>query len=103
MRKYTKIDMEETGRRIRELVREKGLSVKDVQEALSLGTPQSIYHWFEGRNLPTVDNLYALSELLEMPIDFLLKGNRRYLCTLRNTTYRRMYIYRESLPQLKAV
>lgn len=103
MKKYPKVDMAETGRRIRELMNMKGLCVKDIQEALGLSTPQSIYHWFGGRNLPTVDNLYALSELLELPVDILIKGNRRYQCTLRNTMYRRLYIYREYLPESKAV
>jgi hypothetical protein len=39
------------------------LNVKDIQGFLELSTSQSIYHWFDGRNLPTIDNLYALSEL----------------------------------------
>ena len=33
-------------------------------------------HWFEGRNLPTIDNLYALSALFHVPVDALICGNR---------------------------
>ena len=39
------------------------LTVKAVQQFLGLGSAQSIYHWLNGISLPTIDNLYALSEL----------------------------------------
>ena len=77
-RKYPVIDIVRTGQNIKRIMQVKGLTVKDVQEFLELSTPQSIYHWFEGRNLPTIDNLYALSELFEVPIDYLACGNRKY-------------------------
>lgn len=72
------IDMRATGARIRLLMQLRGLSVREVQEYLGMPYPQSIYHWFHGRNLPTPDHLYALSELLQVPVDLLLCGNRRY-------------------------
>ena len=56
---------------------QQGFSVRDVQEYLGLATPQSIYHWISGRNLPTVDNLYALSNLFHVPVDEMLCGNRK--------------------------
>lgn len=52
------------------------MTVKEVQEYLKLAAPQSIYHWFAGKSLPTVDNLYALSELFCVPMDALLCGTR---------------------------
>ena len=60
----------------------KGLTVKTIQEYLGLGTPQGIYHWFDGRSMPTIDNLYALSELFHLPVDALLIGNRTYPCIM---------------------
>lgn len=36
---------------------------------LGLEHPQAIYHWQHGRNLPSVDNLYALSKLWGVPMD----------------------------------
>ena len=71
------IDLAETGRQIRRLMEMRGLSVQDVQAFLSLGCVQSVYHWLEGKSLPTLDNLYALSELLQVPMDMLVAGNRR--------------------------
>lgn len=73
---YPIIDKEKTGKRIRELMEERQISVKDVQECLSLESVQSVYYWISGRNIPTIDNLYALSELLQVPMDAMICGNR---------------------------
>ena len=62
-RAYPTIDMKATGRNIKRIMRAKGISVKEVQKYLGLSAPQGIYHWLDGRSMPTVDNLYALSEL----------------------------------------
>ena len=72
------IDKIKTGQRIRQLMEYRGLTVKDVQTALSLGCVQSIYHWLDGQSLPTLDNIYALSDLLKVPVDLLICGNRQY-------------------------
>lgn len=63
------IDRKRTGIRLRRIMDERGLSVKDVQQYLELGSVQSVYHWLNGLSMPTIDNLYALSELFQMPID----------------------------------
>lgn len=70
------INLYNTGQNIKRIMRMKGMTVKDIQEYLELASPQSIYHWFAGRNLPTVDNLYALSELFCVPMDALVCGTR---------------------------
>lgn len=71
-RKYPVIDITKTGQNMKRIMQLKGFTVKDIQEFLELSTPQSIYHWFDGRNLPTIDNLYALSELFQIPVDAML-------------------------------
>ena len=78
-KKYPVINMKMTGQKIRWIMRMKGFTVRDLQEYLGLSTPQSIYHWFEGRSIPTVDNLYALSYLFELPMEYLLSGNKKDL------------------------
>ena len=72
------IDKVNTGRRIKALMLINKLSVQDVRAYLSLGCVQSVYHWLDGRSLPTLENLYALSELLHVPVDFLIVGDRNY-------------------------
>lgn len=92
--KYAKLDMKKTGENIRRLMKEKGYSVSYLQKYLKLSTTQSIYHWFQGRNLPSVDNLYALSALFQVPIDAMLEGNRREkygFC--REVQEERFYLY----------
>lgn len=102
-RKYPVIDIARTGQNIKQIMKKRGMTVKDIQEFLELNTPQSIYHWFDGRNLPTTDNLYALSELFHLPVDALLKGNRRYTyVSAEEAAYRRIIIYYERFRQFQA-
>ena len=97
-RTYPVVDMVKTGQNIKRIMQTRGLTVKDIQEFLELGTPQGIYHWFAGRSMPTLDNLYALSELFQLPVDALLIGNRKYVCTAYwNPLYRRLFVYYERL------
>lgn len=56
-KEYPVIDVKRTGQNIKRIMRLRGLTVKDIQEFPELSTPQSIYHWFDGRNLPTIDKI----------------------------------------------
>lgn len=73
---YPTIDLFQTGQKIRYLMKKYNYTVQDLQQFLGFSTPQSIYHWFSGRNLPSTDNLYALSSFFHVPVDFLLCGSR---------------------------
>lgn len=77
MENYPVINRYETGQKIKWIMRFRGMLVRDIQKYLGFATPQSVYHWFEGRNMPTIDNLYALSELFHVSVDTMLCGNRR--------------------------
>lgn len=66
------IDMEQTGRRIKRLCIGNGYTVRQLQQFLGIGAPQSIYNWFYGKTLPSLDHLYALSALLHVPMNWLL-------------------------------
>ena len=70
------INKRETGINLRRIMDMKGITPKDVQEYLNLGCVQSVYRWLDGINMPTIDNLYALSELFQVPIDTIVRGNR---------------------------
>ena len=67
--KYPVIDMCATGTHIKELMTARELSVQDVQDAMGLASPQAVYRWLCGSNLPSVDNLYALSRFLDVPMN----------------------------------
>lgn len=78
------IDMVETGRNIMRLRKERGMTVRDLQAYFGFEEPQAIYKWQQGKSLPTVDNLYALGALLEVPMDEILVSARPKLNMIVN-------------------
>jgi len=69
---YLSIRQEETGNRIKRLLRENGYTVKDVQSAMGFENPQAIYKWMSGRSLPSLDNLIILSRILHISMEDIL-------------------------------
>ena len=85
LNQFPVIDLPATGANIRRLRQTKGLSVRDLQQFFGFEEPQAIYKWQRGQSLPTVDNLYALSTLLGVPMnDILVAANTPQLnpCTM---------------------
>ncbi len=72
IKQFPVIDLAATGENISRLRRERGLTVRDVQSFFGFEEPQAIYKWQRGQSLPTVDNLYALSDLLDVPMNEIL-------------------------------
>lgn len=66
---YPVIDMRATGTHIKELMDTREVTVQDVQKAMGLAAPQAVYRWLKGSNMPSVDNLYALSRYLDTSMD----------------------------------
>ena len=69
---YPVIDLKKTGENIKRLREARCISVADLQYFLGLASPQAIYLWQRGINLPTVDHLYALSRLFKIPMNDIL-------------------------------
>lgn len=104
---FPTINKRETGLHLRRIMDMRGITAKQVQEYLGLGCVQSVYRWIEGINVPTIDNLYALSELLQVPIDAIVCGNRAPIVPSiqvekLNARERRLYAYYEKLYALQA-
>lgn len=96
------INKRETGINLRRIMDMRGITAKEVQNYLGLGCVQSVYRWLDGLNMPTIDNLYALSELFQVPIDAIVCGNRAPIASDINikritSQERRMYAYCEKL------
>ncbi len=66
------IDIKRTGERIRRACKRRGLSVRRLQKELNIGAFQSIYNWFCGKTLPSLENFVELGRLLHLPIDSLI-------------------------------
>ena len=63
------IDMKATGAKIQQLREDCDFTVRDLQLFFGFESPAAIYHWQNGKNLPSVDNLCALSVLFGVPMD----------------------------------
>ena len=69
------LDLTATGEKIKTLMKLRGLSPRQLQIILNFPYVQTIYNWFSGKNMPSIDNLMVLSDLLEVPINELLVTN----------------------------
>ena len=70
-------DIAASGARMRQIRRQRNLSVKQVQEYMEFESAQSIYKWEEGRSLPQADNLVALAFLYQVnPAELLVEEDR---------------------------
>lgn len=66
------INLKQTGSRIKKLCKEAGLSPNRLKKELNLSCVQTVYKWFQGENLPSIENFYALSLLLNVSMEELL-------------------------------
>ena len=71
-RAFPVIDPIATGKNIVRLRQARGMTVKDLQQWFGFEEPRAIYKWQQGQTLPSVDNLIALSALLDVPVEDIL-------------------------------
>ncbi len=69
---YPNIDMVETGKRLKNMIESAGYTPRMIQDYLHLSCVQPVYRWYKGVILPSVDNLFMLSELLGVHMEELL-------------------------------
>lgn len=72
------IDLVKTGRNIERLMVERGFTARDVQQRLGFTERRPIYFWMQGKNLPSIDNLFMLAEMLQVSIDDILIPKDEY-------------------------
>lgn len=104
---FPTINVKETGLNLHRIMDKRGIAPKDIKKYLNLGTVQSVYNWCNGLNMPTIDNLYALSQLLQVPIDEIICGNRKAIIPepiviIENPRTRRLYTYYRQLNRMIA-
>ena len=61
-----------TGKKTRDEMRRRKMTVRDLQDALELDSPQSIYKWLRGESFPSLPNMLVLGELFQVPLETLL-------------------------------
>ena len=72
------IDLVKTGKNIERLLSEHGLTARDVQQRLGFAERRPVYFWIQGKNLPSIDNLFMLAEMLRVSIDEILIAKDEY-------------------------
>ena len=104
---FPTINLRETGVNLHRIMDKRGITPKDIKEYLNLGSIQTVYNWCNGLNMPTIDNLYALSQFFRVPIDDIIRGNRKAIISepivvIENPKTRRLYAYHKQLNRLLA-
>lgn len=69
---FPTINVQATGQNIAHLLKARQLSVRTLQTYFGFDTPRAIYKWLRGEHLPSVDHLFALSKLLQTPMQDIL-------------------------------
>lgn len=97
-----------TGQRIKQLCKEKGITVKQIQEELGIGAYQSVYNWFCGKTLPSLDNFYSLCKLLGVSMESLIvEAEHWIICEAfidiyfqRKMAQRRIFCYKNFIKRI---
>ncbi len=66
------IDVEATCANLKRLCADRDLSVMRIKSELGLESAQAVYKWFSGKNLPSIDNLILIAQLLEVSLEEIL-------------------------------
>ena len=72
IRKIRKISKKRTGLQIRQMMTDRGITVAQLQDWLEIDSPQAVYKWLHGVNLPSVTHLHGLSQILGVTIEEIL-------------------------------
>lgn len=71
------INIVETGKNIDRLRKENNLSIKELSQILGFTTPQAVYKWIHGKNLPTLDNMVILAHLFCVTVDKIIVTEKK--------------------------
>ncbi|MBQ5450450.1 MAG: helix-turn-helix transcriptional regulator [Treponema sp.] len=63
------LDVDATGAKIKSLMKQRGITPRQLQIILNFPYVQTVYNWFSGKNMPTIDNLIVLAQVLGVTVD----------------------------------
>ena len=63
------LDLDATGVKIKTLMKQRGITPRQLQVLLDFPYVQTVYNWFAGKNMPTLDNLVVLAKVLDVAMD----------------------------------
>lgn len=65
------INMEKTGKKIKEMREKSGMTIRQVQDACGISAA-AVCKWQNGQTVPSIDNLLVLSEIWNVKMDDLI-------------------------------
>ena len=65
---YTTIDCVETGKKLAALMELHFVDVKNLANSLGVSN-QAVYKWINGQSLPSLENMFQISRILQVSID----------------------------------
>ena len=63
------LDLDATGAKIKTLMKQREITPRQLQLILNFPYVQTVYNWFAGKNMPTLDNLVVLAKVLDVAMD----------------------------------
>ena len=66
------INMEKTGVRIKQYISESGYTMREIMEITGITTEQTIYKWYRGKSIPSLETQLVLCKLFGLQITELL-------------------------------
>ena len=73
-----KIDPVRTGQNLRRVCKDRILSPDRIIALLKLSDRRIVYYWFSGQKLPSLDNLFALADILDVLVDDILVAREHW-------------------------
>ena len=63
------LDLEATGAKIKTIMKQREVTPRRLQLIMDFPYVQTIYNWFSAKNMPTIDNLVVLAQVLGVTMD----------------------------------
>ena len=67
-----------TGKSIKRLMAERGLTARDIRQRLGFAERRPVYFWLAVKNLPSIDNLLIPAEMMHVSMDDILVRKDEY-------------------------
>lgn len=85
------INMVATAEKIKSCRKKAGFSIRQIQAVFNFSSPQAIYYWEKGINMPSIDNLIVLAKLFKCQMDDLVESSLVEISISRNDfSYRKL-------------
>lgn len=66
------LDLKATGSKIKTIMKQRGVTPRQLQLIMDFPYVQTVYNWFAGKNMPSLDNLVVLAQILDVTMDDLI-------------------------------